>query len=219
MMKRKLCDVALAMLAAAGLCACADNHASVAAPAASGPGTTAPLGVGVTFKTDGRIWAPGSDALYQSLNQSLGRGRGWDVRRLGRSGDDFAPAIAAIAAAPPADPRTAASSQRLLVLVENRNERPAMARVQQFLSSMPFGGWTAVQAPRHYDITIAYRDTAGPNHVRRVRQDLLFAGRTGPRQGGSLPAFDRIVGGFIDDSQRGVAVAGPPRLELAQRAP
>lgn len=216
MIKHKLPGAALTVLAAA-LCACTDEGANVAMPAVSVPAAATSLGLGVTFKTDGRVWAPGSDALYQSLSQMLGRERGWDVRRVGHSGDDFAPVIAAIAAAPAAGTR-AAASQRLLVLVENSTEHPAAARVQHFLSSMPFGAWTAYPAARHYDITIAYRDAAGPDHVRRVRQDLLFVSGPDLRHGSSLRAFDRIVGSSIDDSRRGDP-AGQPRLDVAQRLP
>lgn len=215
--KHKLHGAALAVLAAA-LCGCTDEGANVAMPAASAPAATASLGVGVTFKTDGRVWAPGSDALYQSLNETLGRERGWDVRRVGHRGDDFAPVIAAIAAAPAAGAQAGPSSQRLLVLVENSTEHPATARVQHFLSSMPFGAWTAYPAARHYDITIAYRDAAGPDHVSRVRQDLLFVNGPGLRQSRSLQAFDRIVSNSIDEARRG-ALAGQPQLEVAQRLP
>jgi hypothetical protein len=221
MLKKGKLLAAAGLVLSAGLCACAHDSPQAQGPGAASLKDAGPvrLGLGVTYKTDGRVWPAASDSLYQSLSGSLGSRDGWNVRRVGGSGDDFAPVIAAIAASTGA---ARVPSQHLLVLVENRTEHPATGRVANFLSGMPFGAYWADHASRRYDITIAYRDAAGPDRIRRVHQDLLFVSRSGlfgERDGSSLQTFDRIVSSAIDDGRPGGVALARPQLQMAQRTP
>jgi hypothetical protein len=144
----------MAVLAAAVSGCCAEHRQAVK----EGP---APLDLGVTYKTQGKVQPGVSDALYRTISQQLAADGRWEVHRLGQNQRDFAPVISAIAlstaeSAPP--PAAAAHRSRLLVLVENA----------------PAAGTPAANGAK-YDVTLAYRDTRGLNSVYRNGRDLVAA--------------------------------------------
>lgn len=147
----------------------------------------APIDLGVTFKSAGKVTRPATDALYQSVSQGLSAKGQWQVHRLGGSGDDFTPAIAdvirALAAGAGAGTGSAAGSihaapagqRRLLVLVENAPDQSFGTELNYFFSGMTFGLRSLHKPTDRYDATVAYRDAAGTDHVYRSHQDLIYA--------------------------------------------
>jgi len=235
----KLRMLACTALAAAALTACGmDNRYYVktdgspdvlggvmhlAAPAR----LPAPLNVGVTFKSAGKVSPSAADTLYQSVSDGLRAKGQWEVHRLGRASDDFAPVIAAViqsragSAAP--NPSVSNAMQRLLVLVENAPDLSAGTEVNYFLSGMTFGMHSLHKPTDRYDVTIAYRDAKGIDHVYRSHQDLLFS--TGSKLFGSddrslaglkhfdtpLAAFNTIVNNSVNGTQKRVITVGRPQ--------
>ncbi len=142
----------------------------------------APIDLGVTFKSAGKVTRPATDALYQSVSQGLSAKGQWQVRRLGNSGDDFTPAIADVIRALAAGTGAAApvhaaatGPRRLLVLVENAPDQSFGTELNYFLSGMTFGLRSLHRPTDRYDATVAYRDAAGIDHVYRSHQDLIYA--------------------------------------------
>ena len=194
----------------------------------------APLDVGVTFKSAGRILPGAADMLYQSVNEGLRAKGQWEVRRLGGSGDDFAPVIAAViqsrAGAGSVTNRSPTEAmQRLLVLVENTPDLSAGTTVNYFFSGMTFGLHSLHKATDRYDVTIAYRDASGMDHIYRSHQDLLFS--TGSKLFGSddgplaglrrfdtpLAAFDTIVDNSLNGTRKKVITVGKPNLSRSDQ--
>ncbi len=187
-----------------------------------------PLDLGVTFKSDGRIVPKASDLLYQSVCDGLSARGEWDVHRIGKPGDDFAPLIAAVihARAGTAVPRHVDTAQRMLVLVQNAPDLSSGTKIKYFLSGMSYGLHRVHEATDRYDVTIAYRDAAGIDHVYHSHQDLLF----GTSNKLLSPAVDHDLDGLkpydtalaafrgiVDNSvngtqQRGVISVGKPQL-------
>jgi hypothetical protein len=187
--------------------------------------------VGVTFKSDGRVSPGASDTLYLTVRQGLTAKGRWDVRRLGRPGDDFAAVIQAVARAGGAVPRPAPA--RLLMLVENSPDLSMATRSEYFLSGFSLGAWSRSKPTDRYDVTVAYRDPQGVERVYRSHQDLYFTtgsklfGTGGPSQpdmkpyGSVLSAFGGIVDNSVNGARRGTVTAGQPRFETpgAGKAP
>ena len=192
-----------------------------------------PIGLGVTFKSAGQVSPGAADTLFQSVSSGL-RSRGqWEVHRIGHSGDDFAPVIAAVMRSRPASAApsrsTAATMQRLLVLVENAPDLSVGTRINYFLSGMTFGMHSVHEPTDRYDFTIAYRDAKGVDHIYRSHQDLLLA--TGSKTFGGdersvtglkhfdtpLAAFNSIVNNSVNGAQKKTITVGKP--QLSQTAP
>jgi len=185
----------------------------------------APLDVGVTFKSDGRISAAGSDSLYQTVRDGLSAKGRWDVHRLGGSGDDVGALIQAIVTARAGALPNQPDKPRLLMLVENAPDLSTGTRTSYFLSGMSFGAYSLHKPTDRYDVTIAYRDAAGMERVYRSHQDLYFF--TGSRIFGTdtdalagmkhydsaESAFDGIVDNSVNGTRRGTVTAGQPRFE------
>jgi len=240
MHKSKLHTLAGAALAALAVSACGmDNHYYVRTDGSPdvlggvvhlGAPTKMPatLNVGVTFKQDGQVVPKAGDTLYQSVSEGLRAKGQWDVHRLGRPGDDFAPVIAAVIKSHPvpvvpARPGSDAM-QRLLVLVENAPDLSTGTEVNYFLSGMTFGLHSLHKPTDRYDVTIAYCDAAGMNHVYRNHQDLLYS--TGSKLFGSddgslaglkhfdtpLAAFNTIVNNSVNGAQKHGVTVGKPQM-------
>lgn len=190
-------------------------------------GSPAPLDVGVTFKSAGKVVPVAADALFQSVNEGLRAKGEWEVHRLGNGGNDFAPLITAVIQSRPGASSAANRSatdamQRLLVLVENTPDLSTGTQVNYFFSGMTFGVHSLHKATDRYDVTIAYRDANGMDHVYRNRQELLLS--TGSRLFGSddeslaglkrfdtpLAAFETIVDNSLNGVQKKVIVVGKP---------
>jgi len=226
------------VLAAAGLSACGMDEryyvktdgspdvlhgvAHLAPPAAA----PLPLNLGVTFKSDGKISPGASDVLYQSVSDGLSVGGQWQVHRLGSSRDDFAPVIAAVIREPAgsAMPRFVRATQRILVLVENAPDLSESTSASYLFSGMTFGLHSVHKPTDRYDVTIAYRDGDGIDHIYRSHQDLLLAtsskllGSDDPSLAGlrrydtALDAFKGIVDNSVNGAQKAVITVGKPRL-------
>ena len=241
--KTKLCTLAGAAVAALAVSACGmDNRYYVKTDGSPdvlggvmhlGAPTTLPatLNVGVTFKSDGKVSPKAGDTLYQSVSEGLRAKGQWDVHRLGRPGDDFAPVIAAVIQSRPvtalSNHSAADAMQRLLVLVENAPDLSAGTEVNYFLSGMTFGLHSLHKPTDRYDVTIAYRDAAGMNHVYRSHQDLLYS--TNSKLFGSedrslvglkhfdtsLAAFNTIVNNSVNGAQKRTITVGKPQLNAS----
>ena len=203
---------------------------SVAAPAK----LPAPLNLGVTFKSAGKVSPSAADTLYQSVSDGLRAKGQWEVHRLGRASDDFTPVIAAViqsrAASAAPNPSVSSAMQRLLVLVENAPDLSAGTEVNYFLSGMTFGIHSLHKPTDRYDVTIAYRDAKGMDHVYRSHQDLLFS--TGSKLFGSddrslaglkhfdtpLAAFNTIVNNSVNGTQKRVITVGRPQPSQSGQA-
>lgn len=189
-----------------------------------------PIALGVTFKSAGKVAPAAADTLFQSVSAGLRAKGQWEVHRLGRSGDDFAPVIAAIEQSRPAAaaplPGTAAM-QRLLVLVENAPDLSVGTSVNYFLSGMTFGLHSLQQPTDRYDFTIAYRDAQGVDHLYRSHQDLVlatssktFGADTRPVAGlkhfdSPLDAFNGIVSNSVNGAQKKTITVGKPQLDAS----
>jgi hypothetical protein len=186
-----------------------------------------PLELGVTFKSDGKVLAPAGDALYRMVHDDLGKRGGWNVRRIGRQGDDFAPLIANLSAAPAAaamaQPPATPQVPRMIMLVEDVTDRSGATRVDYFLSGMSIGLYGVRKAVDHYDVTIAYRDPYGVQRIYHSHQELLYGNGSGSRRNDPVPpelkrydnvlaAFDRVVYDSISGSRHGVATVGQPQF-------
>jgi hypothetical protein len=242
----KLRALACAVLATALLSACGlDNHYYVktdgsadvlngvthlAAPAS----LPAPLDVGVTFKSAGKVVPGAADALYRSVSDGLRAKGQWEVHRLGSGGEDFAPVITAVIQSSAGDGSAMSRSateamQRLLVLVEDTPDLSGGTQVNYFFSGMTFGLHSLHKATDHYDVTIAYRDANGMDHIYRNHQELLFS--TGSKLFGSdddslaglrrfdnpLAAFDTIVDNSLNGTQKKVITVGKPKLSRSDQ--
>jgi hypothetical protein len=232
---------ATALPLACALCACVDsryyvktdnsndvlNGVSSLRPPEAPP---APMSLGTTFKSDGKVLLDASNVLYQAVSQNVG-GRGqWQVQRLGRADADFGPVIAAIitqaaraAGAPPVP-----GQPQLLVLVENRPDLSAGIQIDYFFAGMSLGLHRVARATDRYDVTVAYRDPAGLDHVYRNHQDLLTVAGSGtePSVAGlkqyqnPSQAFHGIVSNTIAGSARGTVRVGTPKFQpTASTAP
>ena len=193
----------------------------------------APLNLGVTFKSAGKVSPTAADTLYQSVSDGLRAKGQWEVHRLGRASDDFTPVIAAViqsrAGSAALNPSVSDAMQRLLVLVENAPDLSAGTEVNYFLSGMTFGLHSLHKPTDRYDVTIAYRDAQGMDHIYRSHQDLLFS--TGSKLFGSddhalaglkhydtpLAAFNTIVNNSVNGTQKRVIIVGRP--QPSQSAP
>jgi len=233
--KAKLQMLACMVLAAVALSACdvderyyvktdgsPDVLHGVAHPAAAVP---VPLDLGVTFKSDGKVSPGAADVLYQSVSDGLSAGAQWQVHRLGGSGDDFAPAIAAIVREPAgsAVPGRTRATQRMLMLVENAPDLSEGTKASYLFSGMTFGVHGVHKPTDRYAVTIAYRDGSGIDHIYRSHQELLFA--TGNKLLGSddralaglrqydtaLAAFKGIVDNSVNGAQKAIITVGQPR--------
>jgi len=183
------------------------------------------LDVGVTFKSEGRISAAGSDSLYQTVRDGLTAKGRWDVHRLGGPADDFGAAIQAIVTAPAGSLPSQPGKPRLLMLVENAPDLSSGTRRSYFLSGMTFGAYSINKPTDRYDVTIAYRDEQGMERVYRSHQDLyfftgstVFGNEPGPLAG--MKHYDTVqkaFGGIVDNSvngtRRGTVTPGQPRFE------
>ncbi len=236
----KLGLVATVALATAGLSACgmdnryyiktdgsADVMGGVAhlAPPVKPP---EPISLGVTFKSAGKVSPTGTDTLFQSVSTGLRAKGQWDVHRLGRASDDFTPVITAVIQSRPAAAAPSRSlsdaMQRLLVLVENAPDLSSGTEINYFISGMTFGLHSLHKPTDRYDITIAFRDAKGVDHVYRSHQDLLFS--TGSKLFGSddqslaglkqfdtpLAAFNTIVNNTVNGAQKHAVAVGKPQL-------
>jgi hypothetical protein len=234
----KLRIVACVALATAGLSACMDNRYYVKtdgstdvmggvahlAPPAKPP---EPISVGVTFKSAGKVLPAGADVLFQSVSNDLRAKGQWDVQRLGRPTDDFTPVITAVIqsrAGAAASRSITDTMQRLLVLVENVPDLSGGTQVNYFISGMTFGLHSLHKPTDRYDVTIAFRDARGMDHVYRSHQDLLFS--TGSKLFGSddeglkglkqfdnpSAAFDTIVANSVNGAQKHSIAVGKPQL-------
>lgn len=235
----KLRIVACFALATAGLSACMDNRYYVKtdgstdvmggvahlAPPVKPP---EPISVGVTFKSAGKVSPSAADILFQSVSNDLRAKGQWDVHRLGRPTDDFTPVITAViqSRAGAAANRTVTDAmQRLLVLVENVPDLSSGTQVNYFISGMTFGLHSLHKPTDRYDVTIAFRDAKGMDHVYRSHQDLLFA--TGSKLFGSddeglkglkqfdtpQAAFNTIVSNSVNGAQKHSIAVGTPQLD------
>lgn len=185
----------------------------------------APLDVGVTFKSEGRISAAGTDTLYQTVHDGLTAKGRWKVHRLGSAGEDFGAVIQSIITARAGALPNQPDKPRLLMLVENAPDLSAGTRSSYFLSGMTFGAYSLNKPTDRYDVTIAYRDAQGMERVYRSHQDLYFF--TGSKILGSdsgamagLKHYDSVqsaFGGIVDNSvngtRRGTVTAGQPHFE------
>ncbi len=189
-----------------------------------------PIALGVTFKSAGRVAPAAADTLFQSVSAGLRAKGQWEVHRLGRSSDDFAPVIAAIAQSRPPAPvpvRGAEAMQRLLVLVENAPDLSMGTSINYFLSGMTFGLHSLQQPTDRYDFTIAYRDAQGVDHLYRSHQDLVLATSSKtlgadarPAAGlkhydSPLEAFNGIVSNSVNGAQKKTITVGRPQLDGA----
>lgn len=236
----KLRIVACVALATAGLSACMDNRYYVKtdgstdvmggvahlAPPVKPP---EPISVGVTFKSAGKVSPSAADILFQSVSGDLRAKGQWDVHRLGRPTDDFTPVITAViqsrAGAAAANRTITDAMQRLLVLVENAPDLSGGTQVNYFISGMTFGLHSLHKPTDRYDVTIAFRDAKGMDHVYRSHQDLLFS--TGSKLFGSddeglkglkqfdtpLAAFNTIVSNSVNGAQKHSIAVGTPQLD------
>ena len=196
---------------------------NLAAPAS----LPAPLDVGVTFKAAGRVLPDAADVLYRSVSEGLHAKGQWEVHRLGNGRYDCASTIAAAiqsGAGSVTNRSPTEAVQRLLVLVENTPDLSAGTQVGYFFSGMTFGLHSLHKATDHYDVTIAYRDASGMDHIYRSHQDLLLS--TGSTLFGSddgslaelrrfdtpFAAFDTIVDNSLNGAQKKVITVGKPQL-------
>jgi hypothetical protein len=196
--------------------------------------TPAPLDLGVTFKSAGQVRAQASDALFKSVSHGLSSKGQWEVHRIGGPDQDFAPVIAAVAAAaarPAAETPAAYGRPRLLVLVENAPDLSGNTRLNYFLSGMSFGTYAVQRPADRYDITIAYRDAHGKDSLYRSHQDLVVA--TGSRWFGTgeqsvagsrrydspLAAFDNIVDNSVNGVRHATITTGQPQFETPASGP
>lgn len=189
------------------------------------PDPPAPLDVGVTFKSEGRVLPPASDALYQTVHDGLGSKGHWDVRRLGKSGDDFSAMIRAVVTAGAGALQPVTARPRLLMLVENSPDLSFGTNKDYFLSGMSFGTYAMHKPTDRYDVTIAYRDAQGVERIYRSHQDIYFA--VGSKYVGSgaqglagMKAYDSLqaaFGGIVDNSvngaRHGTVTAGQPHFD------
>jgi hypothetical protein len=185
----------------------------------------APLDVGVTFKSGGRIAPGASDTLYQTLRDGLTSKGRWDVHRIGGSGDDFSAVIQAIVKARAGSLPAQAARPRLLMLVENAPDLSLATRRDFFFSGFTLGAITQSKPTDRYDVTIAYRDPQGVERIYRNHQDLYFTtgskvfGPGVPAEPGLKPytsvesAFGGIVGNSVNGVRHGTVTAGKPHLE------
>ncbi|MDR3418266.1 MAG: hypothetical protein P4L83_18995 [Nevskia sp.] len=193
-------------------------------PSQSGP---VPLELGVTFKSDGKVSASASDALYEAVRKGITEKGRWNVQRLGGAGDDFTTAVAAAlpaagAADPPQDPAVATAPQRLLVLVENSPDLSFGTWLSYFVSGMTYGADSVQHVTDRYDVTIRYRGGSGEERVYRSAQDMVFAtgsktfgrseeGLEGLKHYPAIPeAFENIVDNSVNGLRRGTASVGLP---------
>ncbi len=253
-----------------------------AAPATPGPQR---IDLGVTFKSSGEVSTYASDELYDSVSKGLRAKGKWELHRIGRAGDDFAPEIAAVMRAqaaaavpapavspqapqqppaqlptqshpqspprahpqapvqhpPPSSPPLQAAAQappppqalpspppqpqRMLVLVENSPDLSTGTQMGYVVSGMTFGARSMSKPTDRYDVTIAYRDSTGADHVYHSHQDMLFVTRNKYLETGgdsavaglkpydnTDDAFDALVGNSVNGTQKGVVAVGRPQL-------
>jgi hypothetical protein len=181
--------------------------------------------LGVTFKSAGKVSAGASDQLYHSVSQGLAAKGQWQLHRVGGADEDFEPEIAAVIHAPAgsAVPSLVEMAQRMLVLVENTPDLASGTQINYFLSGMTFGVHSLLRPTDRYEVTIAYRDPRGLEHVYHSHQDLLFA--TGNKLLGTeqaaaalrpydtaMAAFDGIVGNSLNGTRQGHVTVGTPQM-------
>lgn len=185
----------------------------------------APIDVGVTFKSDGKILAQASDTLYQTVCDGLGAKGRWTPHRLGKAGDDFAQQIRAIITAPAGSLPTITDQPRFLMLVENSPDLSGATKKDYFLSGMTFGTYSMTKPTDRYDVTIAYRDAQGLERIYRSHQDLYLA--VGSKYIARDPqtfegmkeykspqaAFDGIVDNSVNGTRHGTVKAGMPQFD------
>ena len=239
MNREKLRLLAGVALATAGLSACMDNRYYVKTDGSTdvmngvahlAPPTRPPepISLGVTFKSAGRVSPGAADTLFQSVSSGLSAKGQWDVHRLGRASDDFSPVIAAVIqsrAATAAPVRSVSDAmQRLLVLVENAPDLSGGTQVNYFVSGMTFGLHSLHKPTDRYDVTIAFRDARGMDHVYRSHQDLLFStgsklfGRDDQSLAGlkqfdtPVAAFNTIINNTVNGAQKHAISVGKPQL-------
>jgi len=194
------------------------------------PHPPAPLDLGVTFKSGGKILLGATDLLYRSVHDDLSsRGR-WAVHRLGSMGEDFAPVIQSIVTARAGTLQNQPAQARMLVLVENAPDLSAGTRTNYFVSGMTFGAYSLHKPTDRYDVTIAYRDPQGVERIYRSHQELYLAigsrvfgydtqGLAGLKAYDSpVAAFNGIVDNSVNGARRGTVTPGTPHFEVPQPA-
>ena len=235
-----LCRLAavIAALAAIGLTGCMDDtyyvktdgspDVTVGISHMNTAHTSTPLELGVTFKSDGKVSADGSNYLFWSVHNGISQKGLWDVHRIGNSGDDFGPEVASIIHMPAGaalKPHAGtAPPPRMLVLVEDSTDAASGTKVQYILSGMSQGTYGVNKVTDRYEVTITYRDPDGVQHVYHNHQDLLFS--AGSKLFGHDPeglqgmksyqtavaAFDAIVDNSVNGTRRGQVLIGDPKF-------
>jgi hypothetical protein len=116
---------------------------------------------------------------------------------------------------------------QVLVLVEDRPDTSASTQVSYLMSGMTYGTAQVHKPTDRYDVTIAYRDADGVEHVYKGHQDLIFAtgsklfGRDpspGPgykRYESSLAAFNGVVDNSVNGTRHGKVTVGEAVVEPA----
>jgi hypothetical protein len=195
------------------------------------PHPPAPLDVGVTFKSSGKILPLASDTLYQTVHDGLSSKGRWDVHRIGQPGDDVAGQIRAIITAAAGSLPTVTGKARLLMLVENSPDLSGSTKKDYFLSGMTFGTYSMTKPTDRYDVTIAYRDAQGLERIYRSHQDLYFAvgSKYIARDDHDLEglkayksaeaAFGIVVDNSVNGTRHGTVTAGQPRFEAPAQQP
>ncbi|MDB5987819.1 MAG: hypothetical protein JWR16_2872 [Nevskia sp.] len=205
------------------------------------PPATQALTLGVTFKSAGKVSPTASDSLYQSVCGGLKAKGPWEIRRIGRAGDDFAAQIAAVKPVPlnTATTKTATTATspvakmlpRILVLVENSPDTSAATTASYVLSGMTYGGARVHKPTDRYDVTIAYRDADGIERIYHGHQDLVFAtgskifgrdpspGEGYKRYDSSVAAFNGIVDNSVNGTRRGKVTVGAAHPEPTPATP